>query len=71
MHYLLEILKNKLNDDDYLLNDVNVMVDVKMYDYLFVNVEDQYLNFEINVNLNDVMVDVRGQFDFDCLGLCE
>lgn len=55
---------NKLNDDDHLLIDVKI--DVLMNDYHFLV---NYLDFEINVNLNDVMVDVRGQLDFDCLGL--
>lgn len=52
MRCLLEIQENRLNDDRF----VDVDVDVVMCD-LFVDVVGQYLNFEINVNLNyDVMV---------------
>lgn len=62
MRCLLEILESRLNDDDgHSSNGVSVTADVAMYDYHFVVDHHyllDYLDFEINVNLNDAMVDV-------------
>lgn len=76
MRCLLEIQENRSNDDDRLwLSDVDVEVGVEMCDYYcFVVVALHflldYLDFEINVDLDDAMVGVKGQLDFGCLGLC-